>query len=283
MCRCPTSCSTPPATTGCSAHRISPATFDRDQRLSLEGDFDTYFSLYCPEGYERDALYLFTPDIMARFIDNAAALDVEIVDDWLFLYAKTDLSTLNPAMWAWLFSCVAALLTKLDQWARWRDDRLAQTPRAGGSLAAAAMQNANTMPRHPPPPMLPPPTARRGGAGTAPHPDHPLVDLRRRRPLRRVLAVHADCRALTTGVGRDIRTPCASGRLGGESVVHHRKEDAMKAVQYRSIGEGPEVVEIDIPEPGPGQIRLKVTAAGLCHSDWFVMDLPEEQYTTGCR
>ena len=101
------------------------ATFDREQRLSLEGDFDTYFSLYCPEGYERDALYLFTPDIMARFIDNAAALDVEIVDDWLFLYAKTDLSTLDPAVWAWLFSCVGALLTKLDQWARWRDDRLA--------------------------------------------------------------------------------------------------------------------------------------------------------------
>lgn len=55
----------------------------------------------------------------------------------------------------------------------------------------------------------------------------------------------------------------------------------MKAVQYREIGKGPEVVEIDIPEPGPGQIRLKVTAAGLCHSDWFVMDLPAEQYAYG--
>jgi propanol-preferring alcohol dehydrogenase len=55
----------------------------------------------------------------------------------------------------------------------------------------------------------------------------------------------------------------------------------MKAVQYREIGRGPEVVEIDVPEPGPGQIRLKVTAAGLCHSDWFVMDLPAEQYVYG--
>ncbi|HET8928800.1 MAG TPA: hypothetical protein VFN24_13355, partial [Microbacterium sp.] len=98
-----------------------PSSFDRDQRLSLEGDFDRYFSLYCPEGYERDALYLFTPDIMARFIDSAAALDVEIVDDWLFLYAKRDFSTLDPATWAWLFSVVCALLDKLAQWARWRD------------------------------------------------------------------------------------------------------------------------------------------------------------------
>ena len=55
----------------------------------------------------------------------------------------------------------------------------------------------------------------------------------------------------------------------------------MKAVQYREIGKGPEVVDIDTPEPGPGQIRLRVTAAGLCHSDWFVMDLPEDQYTYG--
>lgn len=55
----------------------------------------------------------------------------------------------------------------------------------------------------------------------------------------------------------------------------------MRAVQYREIGKGPEVVDIDVPEPGPGQIRIKVTAAGLCHSDWFVMSLPEEQYTYG--
>lgn len=101
-----------------------PASFDRDQRLSLEGDFDRYFSLYCPEGYERDALYLFTPDIMARFIDNAAALDIEIVDDWMFLYAKRDFVTLDPATWAWLFSVVAALIDKVDRWARWRDERL---------------------------------------------------------------------------------------------------------------------------------------------------------------
>lgn len=117
-----------------------PMSFDRDQRLRLEGDFDKYFALFCPRGYERDALYLFTPDIMARFIDNAAELDVEIVDDWLFLYAKRDLSTLDPATWAWLFATVAALLEKFAQWSRWRDDRLttdASAMAVGDPLAAA--------------------------------------------------------------------------------------------------------------------------------------------------
>lgn len=104
-----------------------PTRFDRNQRLSLEGDFDRYFELYCPEGYEVDALYLFTPDIMARFIDSAAELDVEIVDDWMFLYTTRDASTLDAATWAWLFGAVGAMLDKFAQWARWRDDRLGHT------------------------------------------------------------------------------------------------------------------------------------------------------------
>jgi propanol-preferring alcohol dehydrogenase len=55
----------------------------------------------------------------------------------------------------------------------------------------------------------------------------------------------------------------------------------MKALQYRTIGAAPEVVEIERPEPGPGQIRLRVTAAGVCHSDAFIMSLDKEQYVYG--
>ncbi len=120
-----------------------PTVFDKDQRLSLEGDFDEHFALYCPAGYERDALYLFTPDIMARFIDNAAALDVEIVDDWLFLYGKRPFSTLDPATWAWLFSVVGALLDKFAQWARWRDERLRTETTAMTDASAPASVSAS--------------------------------------------------------------------------------------------------------------------------------------------
>ena len=55
----------------------------------------------------------------------------------------------------------------------------------------------------------------------------------------------------------------------------------MRALQYTAIGSPPEVVDIPRPEVGPGQILLKVTAAGVCHSDEFVMSLPEDQYTYG--
>ena len=40
----------------------------------------------------------------------------------------------------------------------------------------------------------------------------------------------------------------------------------MKAVQVRKAGTL-EMVEIDIPEPGPRQVRLRVEACGVCHSD----------------
>ncbi|CAG7598190.1 NAD(P)-dependent alcohol dehydrogenase [Rhodococcus opacus] len=55
----------------------------------------------------------------------------------------------------------------------------------------------------------------------------------------------------------------------------------MRAIQYRTIGREPELVDIPTPEPGPGQVLLQVTAAGVCHSDAFLMGLPREQYTFG--
>ncbi|MCF2130210.1 NAD(P)-dependent alcohol dehydrogenase [Strepomyces sp. STD 3.1] len=55
----------------------------------------------------------------------------------------------------------------------------------------------------------------------------------------------------------------------------------MKALQYRTIGAPPEVVTVPDPEPGPGQVLLKVTAAGVCHSDIAVMSWPAEAFPYG--
>lgn len=49
--------------------------------LSFEGDFDKFFTVYVPAGYERDALELFTPDVMACLIDAGTGWDIEIVED----------------------------------------------------------------------------------------------------------------------------------------------------------------------------------------------------------
>ncbi len=49
----------------------------------------------------------------------------------------------------------------------------------------------------------------------------------------------------------------------------------MKAVQLVRWQAEPELREVDVPEPGPGEVLVEVTAAGLCHSDLHVMEWPE--------
>ncbi|MDR2453598.1 MAG: NAD(P)-dependent alcohol dehydrogenase [Bifidobacteriaceae bacterium] len=46
----------------------------------------------------------------------------------------------------------------------------------------------------------------------------------------------------------------------------------MMAIQLIRPGEWPQLREVPIPKPGPGQILLKITAAGLCHMDIAVME-----------
>ncbi len=102
-----------------------PISFDKEQVLSLEGDFDRYFTLYCPRQYERDALYVFTPDLMALLIDEAAPFDVEIVDDFMFVYSRTPFRPLEPGVYQRLLRIVDTIGAKtLSQTDRYRDERV---------------------------------------------------------------------------------------------------------------------------------------------------------------
>ena len=89
-----------------------PATFDRSQVLSLEGDFNTHFTLYAPKGSEADALYVFTPDLMALLIDEAGDFDVEIVDDWMFVYSPLPFDHAKAATYWRLFRIVETVGAK---------------------------------------------------------------------------------------------------------------------------------------------------------------------------
>ncbi|GAA2247688.1 MULTISPECIES: Zn-dependent alcohol dehydrogenase [Kitasatospora] len=41
----------------------------------------------------------------------------------------------------------------------------------------------------------------------------------------------------------------------------------VRAVLLSAVGAPLELTEIDLPEPGPGRVRVKLAAAGVCHSD----------------
>ncbi len=59
--------------------------FVASQRLSLEGNFDQYFDLYCPQQYEIETLALLNPSFMTTLIDSSGNYDIEINDTHLAL------------------------------------------------------------------------------------------------------------------------------------------------------------------------------------------------------
>ncbi|PZQ88416.1 MAG: hypothetical protein DI534_12810 [Leifsonia xyli] len=102
-----------------------PTAFSKDQVLSLEGDFDRHFTLYCPREYERDALYVFTPDLMALLIDEAGAFDVEVIDDWMFVYSQVPFRMGDPATLMRLLRIVDTVGAKtLDRTDYYADERI---------------------------------------------------------------------------------------------------------------------------------------------------------------
>ncbi len=105
-----------------------PIPVNRKQRVSLEGDFDRHFALYAPAGYERDALYLFTPDVMALLIDETGDLDVEVIGDRLTIYSPHLFDLRTTAVWDRIEQIVRLLGAKaIDQARNYSDPRAAGT------------------------------------------------------------------------------------------------------------------------------------------------------------
>jgi len=65
-----------------------------------------------------------------------------------------------------------------------------------------------------------------------------------------------------------VATPVVAPRYRG----YGRLMLAYQMVQWQ---QEPELREVEVPEPGPGQVLLKVGGAGACHSDLHVAEWPE--------
>lgn len=113
--------------------RTTGTRFHAHQHLRLEGDFDRTFRLSCPRGYETDALYIFTPDLMALMLDLAGDCEAELIDGDLVLYGRRPWRLWRPARFAALVGLVSAIGAK----ARWQTMRY-EDPRRDGVHAIAA-------------------------------------------------------------------------------------------------------------------------------------------------
>lgn len=56
------------------------------QMMRLPGSYDRSFTLYCPIGHERVAAEIFTPELMQVFLESLPGGDIEVSDEWMFVY-----------------------------------------------------------------------------------------------------------------------------------------------------------------------------------------------------
>jgi len=93
-------------------------------RMELEGDFASRFIVFAPEGYQQDALYIFTPDVMARVVDLAPAAEIELVGDRLYVYLPASTRFDRPATMTAVLLAADELHRRFAARAeRYRDDR----------------------------------------------------------------------------------------------------------------------------------------------------------------
>jgi hypothetical protein len=105
-------------------HSRLAGSFDQDQILKLEGNFNDYFTLYAPKQYETDALYVFTPDLMALLIDEASTFNAEIVDNNLYIYSHIPFVFDKPETFERLMNILETVGAKtLKQTGNYRDSR----------------------------------------------------------------------------------------------------------------------------------------------------------------
>jgi len=103
-----------------------PDVYNAAQKLQLEGDFNQHFDVYVPAGYERDALYVLTPDVMAMLIDLGGNYDMEVVDNEFYIYYPVHLKLDMPLMVERTITMVARVMDEFGrQVGRYSDERAA--------------------------------------------------------------------------------------------------------------------------------------------------------------
>src|SRR6516165_200778 len=85
-------------------------------------------------------------------------------------------------------------------------------------------------------------------------------------------AARVASRALVALPSRSKHFSPAREILGGSMATATVAVGTMKVAQIVKPGTGFQIVEREIPNPDAGQVRIKVQACGVCHSDVLVVE-----------
>lgn len=71
---------------------LTPYLVDPSQKLNLEGDFPSEYSVYVPRGGEIEALSVFQPDVLHAIMRHAQGYDVEVYNNELRIISRRSVS-----------------------------------------------------------------------------------------------------------------------------------------------------------------------------------------------
>jgi hypothetical protein len=94
----------------------------RGQKLTLEGDFNNYFQVFCAPEASVLVLSILTPDLMAVLVDASEKYDVRIVGKTLQIFSNGRIFK-QPEKQAALLTVAEKLISEIDHRMKsWRDD-----------------------------------------------------------------------------------------------------------------------------------------------------------------
>src|ERR1700677_3415437 len=76
-------------------------------------------------------------------------------------------------------------------------------------------------------------------------------------------------RSIGKAMSSAARDTCSSTSTASET-----EGTIMKAFQFVAAQKPPELREVPVPEPGAGQVLIKIGGAGACHSDLHILEAP---------
>jgi len=78
-------------------------------RLPIAAGLGDHFTLYGTAGHENDARALFTPGLVALLVNSPVPVELEVVDDWVFVYSTKPFGIRDSAVMEWALGIVNAV------------------------------------------------------------------------------------------------------------------------------------------------------------------------------
>ena len=66
--------------------------------ITVDGEFSKPFEILCAPGFELDARQILTPELIALALDVTDGCDIELVDEWMFVYSAAGRNSTEEAL-----------------------------------------------------------------------------------------------------------------------------------------------------------------------------------------